>query len=509
MTSRQNVNHPSILHATHSHRSFPQNHLQWSRNKASRSHGNKWVRGATNHNNDNDNQHSLSSNQDQTVPPTTTTSKGRTESDTTPSTTTTTGSSSSTTRQETESSVHRPILKGPAPRMSWKRPRPLSSTRTTTTTTTESSGPPPTLQTPNQQLKQPVHKRTRTGNHTWRRGSTNMDPDAGGSSSSNQDQTTSPATKQPTNNGPEPTADPTDAAGWTRLGSHKLVHPKPHTAPAQPNEKQVPSGVSAALQPDLKRRGRHKLIAPTHVGTNRGKKKKIMTHALDTSAWKRKKKPRVNAASLKYAKRIRIAASATTSNEDEEETIENSKQVDQNTETLVNDGENTAEEDDDTPDSTAVLTTFAYCQPTRSKTFSHPALRKRRLIRVPTTDTTRICPMFAKGMKCTKEDCLLRHDVPSEAARPTCYYFVHHNGMCLNENCPFRHVKSSSTEPCPRFAQTGYCTLKDCTLPHVYHKNKTFVVNHSNSNNNKTSSKSNDTKGVEVETEPPLVFYDD
>lgn len=127
----------------------------------------------------------------------------------------------------------------------------------------------------------------------------------------------------------------------------------------------------------------------------------------------------------------------------------------------------------ETPD--APLTTFAYCQPTAKTHPGKPGTRTLSLFRVPATDQTRICPSFARGISCTEEKCFFRHDVPPEAAQPTCFYFSKFNGMCLKEDCPFRHVKGTA-EPCPRFMKTGYCTLNNCSLDHFQHKNKTFTA---------------------------------
>lgn len=145
------------------------------------------------------------------------------------------------------------------------------------------------------------------------------------------------------------------------------------------------------------------------------------------------------------------------------------------------------------------LTQFAYCKPTAISSQFNQKRKVRAmssshsLVRVHTTDDMRICPKFARGVPCTNEACLLRHDLPSEATQPTCYYFL--QGMCLNENCPFRHVKGSD-QPCPRWSKTGYCTVEECPYKHIQHRNRSFPL------------KRKDSQKVESQDDM-LVFYDD
>lgn len=83
-------------------------------------------------------------------------------------------------------------------------------------------------------------------------------------------------------------------------------------------------------------------------------------------------------------------------------------------------------------------------------------------------DTSKIpiCPIFLHGKHCTNPTCLKRHDVPKEFSVPICSFFQR-QGMCLKDDCPFRHIKVNPlATPCPSFELLGYCDDKDCTLLH-------------------------------------------
>ncbi|GKY98723.1 hypothetical protein MPSEU_000828600 [Mayamaea pseudoterrestris] len=87
------------------------------------------------------------------------------------------------------------------------------------------------------------------------------------------------------------------------------------------------------------------------------------------------------------------------------------------------------------------------------------------LVRVDSSKTA-ICPTFLRGRECTKERCTMRHDVAREHCRPICSYFQH-QGMCLRENCLFRHVKlERDALPCPSFETYGYCLDEKCVMMH-------------------------------------------
>eukprot|EP00522_Entomoneis_paludosa_P000280 CAMPEP_0172474366 /NCGR_PEP_ID=MMETSP1065-20121228/69324_1 /TAXON_ID=265537 /ORGANISM="Amphiprora paludosa, Strain CCMP125" /LENGTH=466 /DNA_ID=CAMNT_0013232547 /DNA_START=67 /DNA_END=1467 /DNA_ORIENTATION=+ len=265
---------------------------------------------------------------------------------------------------------------------------------------------------------------------------------------------------------------------WKRIGTNKLVQPhakekvnglrkdspidQPETdiQDSSENTKRIP----LHEQKDFKRLGRNKLVLqskdpPERISTGTKPKRKIDNN----------KTPR-------NAKRIRITAAKSDDSGEE----------------------SSSDEGKEKPKDASVLTTFAYCQPTDMK-----AKRRGRrpashsLVRVPTNDKTRVCPWFARGMTCTKEACLLRHDVPAEATQPTCHHFLQ-NGMCLKDKCPFRHVKGSE-EPCPQWSKTGYCTVENCPLAHIQHKNKTLT------NKSMKSKQPEEPK----EDEKLLVFYDD
>ncbi|KAL7564776.1 hypothetical protein ACA910_021039 [Epithemia clementina (nom. ined.)] len=449
------------------------------------------------------------------------------------------GITGSSVESFTASKAHRPILKGPAPRMSWTRPRPHTDKN----------------ENNNRKAAVSLAGCAANPNKTWRREPSSLvtaEPskivlitDANAKKSFTEESVHGrPTPKGQTANshrsGEVKTGVASDCSAksnklasynaslsstghqsqWTRIGSNKLVQSKSlmkrMVAKETPDCKNTPkeSAVNGEMNPSsdsinsskthlthksieningvpggsvhhavtkdgLKRVGHNKLVGvSSHL-----KQMQVTTQV--TTQLKRKTDMASRNPNLRYAKRIRIAtgtASGTTLKDGDplssDETPAETSEVQQK-----------GEKDDH------VLTTFAYCQPVSSGgKRSHPAIRKRRLVRVPATDTVRICPFFAKGMECTNEACLLRHDVPPEAAQPTCYYFLQQNGMCLKENCPFRHVKSGKTEPCPRFMQTGYCISDNCMLAHVQHKNKTFSAS-GNSRNAKKSV-------------TPLVFYD-
>ncbi|KAJ1340205.1 hypothetical protein BSLG_005198 [Batrachochytrium salamandrivorans] len=79
-----------------------------------------------------------------------------------------------------------------------------------------------------------------------------------------------------------------------------------------------------------------------------------------------------------------------------------------------------------------------------------------------------LCFSFLKSGVCSDPSgCKLSHK-PSDANTPFCVHFEH--GRCVNESCPYLHVKlSPNAFVCTDFSMEGYCekgTL--CTLRHVF-----------------------------------------
>jgi hypothetical protein len=81
-----------------------------------------------------------------------------------------------------------------------------------------------------------------------------------------------------------------------------------------------------------------------------------------------------------------------------------------------------------------------------------------------------ICITILRGLPCTDEHCLSRHDIPKEFAIPVCSFFQK-NGMCWKQDsgtCPFRHVKvDPKAQDCPMFRCFGYCEDPQCSMSHV------------------------------------------
>ena len=403
-----------------------------------------------------------------------------------------------------------PILKGPAPRMSWKRPRPHPS----------QTAVPPVVSTT-----------TTNGNKTWSRKATMPNPldTVSGERDMKQEPLSSVSSAYSMSGRTLQVGssalhrqDMDAQSKWKKIGLRKCVQSRSRNSPKYLPEKDGDdrdvddSGdVNNTKTPNDKRQHDHprteQQSAVPGPGTNHSQQqnglKKIASNKLvvhregarpkQESQILRKRKSEIAASDLRYAKRIRIVETTpitTTTTDDCAVSDDSSSPIEDQDQSKEVEGSN------------LVLTTFAYCQPTAIDAGNMYGSLKRwkktrllsshhSLVRVPTTDSTRICPYFAKGMTCQDEACLLRHDVPAEATMPTCFYFLHHNGMCLKENCPFRHVKTGTTEPCPRFLQTGYCTLANCPLAHVQHKNKTLAVN------------TKEKKATAVK-ERQLVFYD-
>mmetsp|Transcript_21253 Transcript_21253/g.58847 ORF Transcript_21253/g.58847 Transcript_21253/m.58847 type:complete len:456 (+) Transcript_21253:1014-2381(+) len=324
------------------------------------------------------------------------------------------------------------------------------------------------------------------------------------------------------------------STAWKRIGTHQLVQSSQSNQPERPSNavSSVPTDKDNPANPpqhhnhkpllrssrpalplpvnqnhnqnnqDLKRVGRNKLLAVSSDKKEDSKKDALRkrNHHMDKNRMPRN------------AKRIRVVQPPTMTTTTAAAVAGQSLAP---TTTSVQDEEK--HDDGDTSHKAAVLTTFAYCPPT---TTGVPTARRTRradrnnnknnnksLVRVPTTNTTRICPLFAKGVDCTQPGCLLRHDVPSSAARPTCRHFLNH-GSCLRGNdCPFRHVKGTA-EPCPRWTATGYCTLEHCPLAHVQHKNKILHVVVGGSAGEKKK-KDPMKEGTDLKDEKLLVFYDE
>ncbi|GAX28057.1 hypothetical protein FisN_2Hh124 [Fistulifera solaris] len=109
-------------------------------------------------------------------------------------------------------------------------------------------------------------------------------------------------------------------------------------------------------------------------------------------------------------------------------------------------------EDEEEERGKKVLTDFAYRE-----------TKSQGLVRV---QKDAVCPTFLQGIECTNVRCLKRHDVPAEQAMPICSFFQR-KGMCLKEDCKFRHVKVSvGALNCPNFERKGYCDDVSCKLMH-------------------------------------------
>jgi hypothetical protein len=95
--------------------------------------------------------------------------------------------------------------------------------------------------------------------------------------------------------------------------------------------------------------------------------------------------------------------------------------------------------------------------------FAYRETKSQGLVRV---QKDAVCPTFLQGIECTNVRCLKRHDVPTEQAMPICSFFQR-KGMCLKEDCKFRHVKVSvGALNCPNFERKGYCDDVSCKLMH-------------------------------------------
>ncbi|GAX18470.1 hypothetical protein FisN_2Lh124 [Fistulifera solaris] len=95
--------------------------------------------------------------------------------------------------------------------------------------------------------------------------------------------------------------------------------------------------------------------------------------------------------------------------------------------------------------------------------FAYRETKSQGLVRV---QKDAVCPTFLQGIECTNVRCLKRHDVPAEQAMPICSFFQR-KGMCLKEDCKFRHVKVSfGALNCPNFERKGYCDDVSCKLMH-------------------------------------------
>jgi len=112
--------------------------------------------------------------------------------------------------------------------------------------------------------------------------------------------------------------------------------------------------------------------------------------------------------------------------------------------------------DEESTENSLLLTSYAYKEAST-----------RSLVRVNPTSATPVCPSVLRGIPCTDEKCLKRHDVSRDAATPLCIFFQK-NGMCHRQNCRFRHVKmSKKANLCPDFSSKGFCNRPNCRFRHL------------------------------------------
>ncbi|EGC34538.1 hypothetical protein DICPUDRAFT_79693 [Dictyostelium purpureum] len=129
------------------------------------------------------------------------------------------------------------------------------------------------------------------------------------------------------------------------------------------------------------------------------------------------------------------------------------------------------------------FTRFGKCNKGEKCTYEHDPQR------------VRVCTKFISASGCDDVECKLRHpkDLDYEQM-PICHMYL--RGVCMNDPCPYLHVKfSKDTEICPDFL-LGYCPNgSKCNLQHIYINSKKNFKDNNNSTDN------GDTKIQEKETQ--------
>ncbi|EEC43440.1 predicted protein [Phaeodactylum tricornutum CCAP 1055/1] len=246
------------------------------------------------------------------------------------------------------------------------------------------------------------------------------------------------------------------------------------TFPKSPT-KRAETTKSNSITSNLERRGRHKLVLAipqgkeiaqeTAVNTNDNTNKHRVALAVSNRGGRRSRQRQGPVQAQPVAKRIKLGATQSTNFnaqddiQDYHDGAPNNNSIDALTSRVGYSYEK--------------LTDFAYRKTERqtARTTSRRGRGKNRgLVRVAPNEQNQsnvICPTYLHGELCTDETCRKRHDVPTEFAVPTCLYFQRH-GMCLKEDCCFRHVKVNPRAlVCPNFTNLGYCEDLHCPLTHT------------------------------------------
>lgn len=332
-----------------------------------------------------------------------------------------------------------PILSGPKPKLQWKRESVQSDTTSVVTTAASSETDPaeaeaaavanhkhaPKLSGPRPQRQ---WKRPREKSHP----PTMKDP---------RDTQTVPSRGPPLLKGPRATMQWTrprdDEAEAANEPANQVIQP----APVPTKERPLTfTGDAPPIETIMRRKGKRKLERVADQGPANGQPAvaqwtKMAPHKLvpDRAVPTRQSKAR------RGPKRIKLAAS------------------------YDDGGDASGSDQEGKPAAEKRLTDFAY------RVTSKPRKRgpNMGLVRVPPNEArTKICPTFLRGMPCTNERCLKRHDIDKEFAMPVCMFFQR-QGMCLRDECPFRHVKVNPyATPCPSFGLLGFCDDPECTMMH-------------------------------------------
>jgi len=246
------------------------------------------------------------------------------------------------------------------------------------------------------------------------------------------------------------------------------------TFPKSPT-KRAETTKSNSITSNLERRGRHKLVLAipqgkeiaqeTAVNTNDNTNKHRVALTVSNRGGRRSRQRQGPVQAQPVAKRIKLGATQSTNfnAQDDIQDYHDGAPNNNSIDALTNRVGYSYEK----------LTDFAYRKTERqtARTTSRRGRGKNRgLVRVAPNEQNQsnvICPTYLHGELCTDETCRKRHDVPTEFAVPTCLYFQRH-GMCLKEDCCFRHVKVNPRAlVCPNFTNLGYCEDLHCPLTHT------------------------------------------